>query len=133
MTDPIADMLTRLRNALDVTKTEIIFPFSKMKMGIAEILKEHEYITDYEIVKRGKDINFDQIKIILKYKKPKMPAIMELRRISTPGRRVYVSKDKLPRVLNNLGIAIISTPQGLMTNKEARKRKLGGEVVCEIY
>ena len=133
MTDPIADMLTRLRNALAVSKTEIIFPFSKMKMGIAEILKEHEYITDYEIVKRGKDINFDKIKIILKYKKPKMPAIMELRRISTPGRRVYVSKDKLPRVLNNLGIAIISTPQGLMTNKEARKRKLGGEVVCEIY
>lgn len=133
MTDPIADMLTRLRNSLAVSKTEVVLPYSKMKIGILGILKESGYISDFEVITRGKDMHYDQIKIILKYKKPRVPAIIHLKRVSTPGRRVYVSKITLPTVLNNLGIAIISTSQGLMTNKDAKKRKLGGEFICEIY
>lgn len=131
MTDPIADMLTRIRNSLAVRKPEVIMPFSKIKLGMAEILKKEGYIQEFWEVSEG--TSDKQLKIILKYLGPKTPAITSLKRISKPGRRVYASCDKLPRVLNNLGIAIISTSQGLLTNKEARKRKLGGEVVCEIY
>lgn len=133
MTDPIADMLTRLRNALAVSKAEVVLPYSRMKLGILEILKDCGYIAEYEVIKRGKDANFDQLKVILKYKKPNVPAMMHLKMVSTPGRRVYININKIPVVLNNLGIAIISTSQGLMTNKDARKRKLGGEFICEIY
>lgn len=133
MTDPIADMLTRIRNAQAVRKPEVILPFSKVKFSIAEILKKEGYITDFEkIAGEGKN-SFDQIKIVLKYLGPKEAAILNLKRISKPGRRVYATKNKLPRVLNNLGIAIISTSQGLMTNKEAGKLGLGGEVICEVY
>lgn len=133
MTDPISDMLTRIRNAQAVNKPEVVLPFSKMKMSIAEILKELDYVKNVEKIEKGGDsVNHDQIKIALKYL-GNQPAISDLKRISKPGRRVYVTKDKLPNVLNSLGIAIISTPQGLMTNKEARKKSLGGEVICEIY
>jgi small subunit ribosomal protein S8 len=133
MTDPIADMLTRIRNSLAVNKSEVVLPFSKMKLGLAEILKKEGYIKDVEVIKGGTNKNYNEIRIVLKYKKPKKPAISGLKSISKPGRRIYATHDKLPKVLNDLGIAIISTSQGLMTNKEARKRKLGGEVVCEIY
>jgi len=147
MTDPIADMLTRIRNASAVKKHEIVLPMSKIKYEIAKILERESWILKTEVVKSGlvkserrkpvsnKQVNsiFDQLKIILKYKKSGRPAITFIKRISKPGLRIYVGKDKLPRVLNNLGIAIISTPQGLMTNKEARKRGVGGEVICEIY
>ncbi len=132
MTDPIADMLTRIRNSLAVNKSEVALPYSKMKLGIAEILKAEGYIKDCEVVKSAAG-QYNEIKITLKYKKPKKPAIVGFTRISKPSRRVYTGRQKLPRVLNDLGIAIISTSQGLMTNKEARKRKLGGEVVCEVY
>lgn len=133
MTDPIADMLTRIRNASAVNKPEVILPFSKIKMAIAEILKKHDYIKDVaKIEKATNGKSFDEIKMVLKYQGNRS-AITNIKRISKPGRRVYVSKDKMPVVLNNLGIAIISTPQGLMTNKEARKSNLGGEVICEIY
>lgn len=128
MTDPIADMLTRLRNALAVKKAEVIIPCSKIKLAIADILKKNGYIVDYEKT----DDNYGEIKVILKYRDGK-PAITFLKRISKPGRRVYVQKDELPVVLNSLGIAIISTPQGVMTNKSAKKAGIGGEILCEIY
>ena len=128
MTDPIADMLTRLRNALAVKKAEVIVPHSKIKLAIVDILKNNGYIVDYEKT----DDNYGEIKIILKYREGKS-AITFLKRISKPGRRVYAQKDELPVVLNSLGIAILSTSQGIMTNKAAKKAGVGGEVLCEIY
>lgn len=136
MTDPIADMLTRIRNAQAVKKETVVLPMSKLKFNIAKILELHGWINKAEIVevkvKKNSASLFNEIKIDLRYKEGK-PVITCLKRISTPGRRVYVNKNKLPRVLNNLGIAIISTSRGLMTNKEAKKQGMGGEVICEIY
>ena len=137
MTDPIADMLTRIRNASAVQKHEVVLPMSKIKYEIAKILKREGWIYDVEVIKshgsKNKSFVFDELKILLKYKKSGRSVISNLKRISKPGLRLYTSKDNLPRVLNNLGIAIISTPKGLMTNKEARKQGLGGEIICEIY
>lgn len=136
MTDPIADMLTRIRNAQAVKKSTVVAPMSKIKFGIAKILEAEGWIKKAEIVKMNGDknssANFNEIKLELKYKNGR-PAINSLKKISTPGRRVYANKNELPRVLNNLGIAIISTPAGLMTNKQAKKQGIGGEVICEIY
>ncbi len=136
MTDPIADMLTRIRNAQAVNKKTVVLPMSKMKYGIAKILEQSGWIEKVEIeksaVKKNSSSVFNEIKIELKYKNGQ-PAISFLRKISTPGRRIYVNKNELPKVLNNLGIAIISTSKGLMTNKEAKKQGVGGEVICEIY
>lgn len=136
MTDPIADMLTRIRNASAVNKQEVVLPMSKIKYNIAKILEKEGWVSEVGAIKTKSKKNgsavFDEIKISLKYKNGK-PSIESLKRISKPGRRVYVSKKELPRVLNNLGIAIISTPHGVMTNKEARKKGVGGEVICEIY
>lgn len=131
MTDPIADMLTRIRNAMAVRKPEVVLPYSKMKMSIAEILQKTGYIKKTEKIEGGKG-NQGEIRLVLKYN-GKEPAINNIKKISKPGRRIYASKDNLPKVLNNLGIAIISTPQGIMTNKEAKKNNLGGEIICEIY
>ena len=132
MTDPIADMLTRIRNASAVRKPEVVLPFSKLKMAVAQILKEQDYIKGIEKIENGgQGGNHDVLKLILKYQ-GSQPAITSLKKISKPGRRIYVTVDKLPIVLNNFGIAIISTSSGLMTNKEAKKKKLGGEVICEI-
>lgn len=136
MTDPIADMLTRIRNASMVKKHEVVLPMSKLKFEIAKILKKEGWILDVEVIEPSADKTkhkFNEIKINLKYKKSGKPFITRITRISKPGLKVYVKKDNLPRVLNNLGFAIISTPQGLMTNKEARKKGLGGEVLCEVY
>ncbi len=136
MTDPIADMLTRIRNASAVRKREVVLPMSKVKHNIAQILEQEGWVAKVEVIKSQGEKNnssvFNELKIVLKYKNNKS-AISCLKRISKPGCRVYVNKDKLPRVLNNLGIAIISTPLGVMTNKEARKKGIGGEVICEIY
>lgn len=133
MTDTIADMLTRIRNAQAVGKSEIVLPMSKIKFGIAKILEQNELIEKTELVKTvGKKSVFNELRIILKYKNGE-PVISSLKRVSKPGRRVYAGKTDLPRVLNNFGIAIISTPQGLMTNKEARKKGVGGEIICEVY
>jgi small subunit ribosomal protein S8 len=129
MTDPIADMLTRIRNAQAVKKPEVILPFSKMKYAVAKILEKEGWVQKSEKVKN----DFDKIKIELKYNEEKEPAIRSLKRISKPGRRVYAKSNELPHVLGNLGVAVISTSRGVMTNKEARKKKLGGEVLCEIY
>ncbi|MFA6215019.1 MAG: 30S ribosomal protein S8 [Patescibacteria group bacterium] len=133
MIDPIADMLTRIRNAMAVRKPEVVLPFSKIKLTIAEILLKRNYIKKVEKISKGTNgKNFDEIKIVLKYL-GKEPAITNLKRISKPGRRVYKTKDELPVVLNNLGIAIVSTSHGVMTNFEAKKKNLGGELICEIY
>jgi small subunit ribosomal protein S8 len=130
-------MLTRIRNSSAVKKDEVVLPMSKIKYDIAKILAQNGWVEKVEVIKgKGKkngSAAFDNLRIVLKYKNGKKPAINSLKRISKPGLRIYVNKDKLPRVLNNLGIAIISTSQGLMTNKEARKNKVGGEVICEIY
>lgn len=134
MTDPISDMLTRIRNAMAVRKPEVVLPFSKVKLAIAEILKDNGYVAKVEKLEKGQAGNsFMAIRITLKYLGGKEPAISNIKRISKPGLRVYAGKEKLPKVLNNLGIAIVSTSQGLMTNKEARQKNLGGEVICEIY
>ena len=136
MTDPIADMLTRIRNALAVGKTEVVLPFSKMKFEIGKILEDNGFIEKTEkiaAIPGQKENKFEQLKINLKYLEDKEPAIRNLKKVSKSGQRVYSTKDQLPKVLGGLGIAIISTSEGLMTDKEARKRKLGGEVICEIW
>lgn len=136
MTDPIADMLTRIRNAQAVNIQTVILPMSKIKFGIAKILEAGGWVEKADIIKTESEKNsssiFNEIKIDLKYIGGR-PAITSLKKISTPGRRIYANKNELPRVLNNLGMAIISTPRGLMTNKEAKKQGIGGEVICEIY
>ena len=128
MTDPIADMLTRLRNAAVVHKKDVVLPFSKIKMAIAAILVREGYVAAAEEVKEARPM----IAIKLKYH-GKESALQSLKRVSTPGARRYVSKDKLGNVLNGLGIQILSTPKGILTNREAREQNVGGEVLCEIY
>jgi len=138
MTDPIADMLTRIRNASMVKKAEIVLPLSKLKLEIAKIMEKEGWVGQTEVIKgdnqsKNKSAAFDRLRIVLKYNEERQPRISSLKRISKPGARVYVGKNSLPRVLNNIGVVIISTPKGLMTNREARKNQLGGEVICEIY
>lgn len=128
-TDPISDMLTRIRNAQMARKTEVLVPLSKIKFEIAKLLKHEDYIVSVEEVKQG---NMPNIKIILKYDSSK-PAISHIQRVSTPGRRVYVKKEAVPTILNGLGMAILSTPQGLMTNKQAKRAGVGGELMCEVW
>jgi len=128
--DPIADMLTRIRNAQAVKKPEVLMPFSKLKFEIAKILKHENYI---EAVEKEEGLKFPQLKINLKYDNDKEPVIKNIQRVSRPGKRVYVGKNKMPNVLNNLGLAIISTSAGLMTNKEAKRKGVGGEILCEIW
>jgi len=110
---------------------------SKIKYNIAKILENGGWVNKVEVINRKNEKNksskYNELKIILKYKEGHKPVIISLKRISKPGLRIYAKKDELPKVLNNLGIAIISTPQGMMTNKEARKKGVGGEVICEIY
>ena len=130
MTDPIADMLTRIRNANVMRYKEVEVPASKIKVEIARILKEEGFISDYKIKKNNVQ---NIISLNLKYGQNKERVITGLKRISKPGLRVYASVDELPRVLNGLGIAIVSTSKGLMTDKEARKESLGGEVLAYIW
>ena len=128
--DPIADMLTRIRNANQMRYIEVEVPASKIKIEIARILKEEGFISDYSIKKN--DVQ-NMIVLSLKYGKNKERVITGLKRISKPGLRVYVKATEVPRVLNGLGIAIVSTSQGVMTDKEARKASLGGEVLAYIW
>jgi len=130
MTDPIADMLTRIRNANQNRAKDVSMPSSKMKETIASILKEEGFITDYSIEKN--DVQ-NIITLTLKYGTNKERVITGLKRISKPGLRVYAEAAKLPTVLNGLGIAIISTPKGVMTDKMARKNNVGGEVIAYIW
>ncbi len=130
VTDPIADMLTRIRNANNGAKDSVEMPASKIKVDIARLLKDEGYITDYALM-RGE--TFDTIAVDLKYGKDRQKVISGLRRISKPGRRVYARKDAIPKVLGGLGTAVLSTSHGLMTGREAERKGVGGEVVCFIW
>ena len=130
MTDPIADMLTRIRNANIMKYKEVEIPSSKVKVEIARILKDEGYINDYKIKKNNIQ---DIIVLGLKYGENKEKVITGLKRISKPGLRVYANANEVPKVLNGLGIAIVSTSKGMMTDKEARTQNLGGEVVAYIW
>ncbi len=129
VTDPIADFLTRIRNANMVYTEKVEIPASNTKMALANILKEEGFIKDVEYIEDGKQ---GVVRVFLKYA-GKERVITGLKRISRPGLRVYAKKDELPKVLGGLGIAIISTPSGLMTDKNARKAGLGGEVLCYVW
>ena len=133
MTDPIGDMLARIRNAATARHEATRVPASKIKRAIAELLKTEGYVSDVRSEKWGKDEKKETLTIVLKYGHEREAAFAGIRRISRPGRRVYVRHDTIPRVLSGLGTAILSTSQGLMTDKEARRRKLGGELVCEVW
>ena len=130
VTDTIADMLTRIRNANSMGYEEVTVPASKLKVELARILKEEGFIKEYKVESNGVEKN---ILLTLKYGNKKEKVITGLRRISKPGLRVYVRSDEVPKVLNGLGIAIISTSKGVMTDKEARKQNLGGEVLAYVW
>lgn len=130
VTDPIADMLTRIRNAVMVRHDSVLIPTSKMKLSISRILKDEGFISDYEVV-RGKPQRM--IKIRLKYHDRNEPVLSGLERVSKPGLRMYVQKTEIPRVYGGLGVAIISTPKGLMTGQQAWRHGTGGELLCYIW
>jgi small subunit ribosomal protein S8 len=129
VTDPIADYLTRIRNATKAKKVRVEIPATRTKIGLSEIFKNLGYIIDYEILDDAKQ---KKLNIVLKYKNG-VPAITGLKRISKPGLRVYRSAEELPKVLNGLGTAVISTTKGLLTDKDARTQLIGGEVMCYIW
>ncbi len=130
MTDPIADFLTRIRNALMAKHETTDIPASKLKWRLAEILKEEGYIADAQWVG---DPPKQMIRITLKYDPGESSVIQTLQRISRPGRRIYVTADQLPKVLNGLGVAIISTSRGVMTDRECRQQHIGGELLCQVW
>ncbi len=129
MTDPIADMLTRIRNAFMARKREVVLPHSKIKLAIANVLVAEGYLQRAEKTDDKKPV----IILKLKYDENNMPAVTVLNRVSTPGHRRYVKNDEIHKVLNGFGTSIISTPKGLMTDRDARKEKVGGEIICEVY
>ena len=129
-TDPIADMLTRIRNASTVSHETVDIPASKLKVELARVLKEEGFIADYAVKEEGK---FKVITITLKYDMNRKPVITKLERISKPGLRHYSKAKKLQKVLGGLGVAIISTPKGLLTDRKARKENVGGEILCYVY
>ncbi|MBF0416913.1 MAG: 30S ribosomal protein S8 [Magnetococcales bacterium] len=129
MTDPISDMLTRIRNAQMVRKDQVNIPVSKIKTRIAEILLEEGYVSKVELVAEG---NFSVLRVDLKYRKGH-PVIEEITRRSRPGRREYVAKDEIPKVYQGLGIAILSTSKGVVSNRQARKLGVGGELLCTVF
>ncbi|MEA3459229.1 MAG: 30S ribosomal protein S8 [Chloroflexota bacterium] len=133
VTDPIADMLTRIRNAIMAEHVQVSIPTSKTKMAIARILREEGFIESYDVTK---DSPQPVIKIRLKYagdRRNREPVLRGLKRISKPGCRIYVKKDDIPWVLSGMGIAILSTPKGMMTGQKARRRGVGGEVLCYVW
>lgn len=130
MTDPIADMLTRIRNANMVSHQTVDVPASKLKVELARVLKEEGFIAGYEVKEAGK---FKVISITLKYEANGKPVITKLERISKPGLRSYSKSKNLQKVLGGMGVAIVSTPKGLLTDRKARKENVGGEVLCYVY
>lgn len=130
MTDPIADMLTRIRNAVRVERPSVEMPLSKVKRGLAEVLKREGYIWDFEEVEARPS---PQLRIHLKYGPNGERVIRHIKRVSKPGRRIYSGADGLRPILNGLGISIISTSRGVVSDREARQRHLGGEVLCELW
>ena len=133
MTDPIADMLTRVRNGNQAYHDAVTMPHSKLKEGVAAILKQEGYITDYSVAEAPEGEVGKTLTITLKYGPHRERSIAGIRRISKPGLRVYAGSDEVPKVLNGLGTAIISTSKGLLTDKEARKAGVGGEVLCYVW
>jgi small subunit ribosomal protein S8 len=129
-TDPIADMLTRIRNGSSARHEKVVVPASRLKMRIAEVLKDEGYIQDFV---RHEDGVQGSITILLKYTPDREPAISEIKRVSKPGLRRYVPTTEIPRILNGLGIAILSTSKGVMVDREARKQKVGGELICTVW
>ena len=130
MTDPIADMLTRMRNALAQRMMSVVMPSSKVKLSIAEVLKREGFITDFEIIENDKQ---NDLKVIFKYGPEGEYVIQDIKRFSTSGCRRYRNVQELPVVLNGLGIAIVSTNQGVLSDRECRQRNVGGEVFCTVY
>jgi small subunit ribosomal protein S8 len=129
-TDPIADMLTRIRNAVAVGHERVAMPASKLKVNIAQILVDEGFIDRYEV--KSED-HRSELELVLRYAERRRPVIEGLKRVSRPGHRVYRGAKELPRVQGGLGVAVVSTSQGLMPDREARKRSLGGEIVCEVW
>ncbi len=130
MTDPIGDMLTRIRNASSARHEKVVVPASGLKARIAEVLRDEGYIKDFV---RHEDGSQGAITIMLKYSQDREPAISDIKRVSKPGLRRYVPTDDIPRVLNGLGVAILSTSKGVMVDREARKQKVGGELICTVW
>ncbi len=129
MSDPIADMLTRLRNAIMARHNQVEMPGSRLKQAIAQVLKQEGYIRDYQVVEQRPQ---NLLRIELKYRGNRN-AIDGIQRVSKPSRRVYVGYDDIPKVLSGLGINILSTPRGVMSDREARRRKVGGEIICSVW
>ena len=130
MTDPIADMLTRIRNGVSAKHDSVSMPASKVKVAIARVLKEEGFIRDFDV---GSEGSRSVLKVQLSYTGRKDPVLSGIKRVSKPGLRVYVQKREIPRVLGGLGIAILSTPEGVMTGQIARQKNIGGEVLCYVW
>lgn len=130
ITDPISDMLTRIRNAVAVGHERVSMPSSKLKVGIAHILREEGFIDRYEVVGEGPQT---QLELVLRYGNRRRPAIEGIKRVSKPGHRIYRGAAELPRVQGGIGVAVVSTSQGLLPDREARRRRLGGEILCEVW
>jgi small subunit ribosomal protein S8 len=130
MTDPIADMLTRIRNAINRRHASVDIPHSKMKESIARILQDEGFIQRFEIVPDGR---FQAIRVHLKYAEGRRPVLTHLKRLSTPGRRLYAGSAQIPRALGGMGIVIVSTPRGVLTGTRARRENVGGELICEVW
>lgn len=130
MSDPLADMLTRIRNAGMAGHDSLEMPNSKIKAGMAAILKQEGYINDFQVSEDGKQ---GLLKISLRYDERRERAITGIRRRSSPGRRIYVKYDRIPKVMSGLGVAVLSTSKGVMTDKQAREQKIGGELLCEVW
>jgi small subunit ribosomal protein S8 len=128
--DPISDMLTRIRNAGMARKPEVLMPSTRVLVAIATVLKAEGYIGEFEVIEK---VPQNELKITLRYGADKKHSIREIRRISKPGLRVYAGRDEIPRVKSGLGIAIVSTPQGVLKGYEARRRGIGGEVLCTVF
>jgi small subunit ribosomal protein S8 len=130
-TDPIGDMLSRIRNASSARHEKVLIPSSNLKVRIAEVLKQEGFIKDY--VLHRDEAKQGAITVMLKYGSDREPAISDIKRVSKPGLRRYVATDSIPRVLNGMGIAILSTSKGVMVDREARKQKVGGELICTVW
>ena len=129
MTDPIADMITRLKNACMAERKDLVLPHSRVKEDIVKILKENQYIEDYQLIEKKPQ---NEIKIILRYVN-KLSVITDVKRVSKPGRRVYVKASDIPQTLNGYGLTILSSNRGIIDDKKARKEKVGGEILCQIW
>ncbi len=130
MTDPIADMLTRIRNSVLIKAEKVDIPASRLKVEIAKIMKEEGFIKSYKIIKDKKQ---GILRVTLKYTQDNRPIVEGLKRISKPGRRVYVGKDEVPSVVGGMGIAVMTTPKGILTDKVCRREGVGGELLCEVW